>query len=317
MRWGPLVVAIAATLLLWLVVDRWWPLLPLGYGPRWPWLALPLVPLLAGGRWRQRLLAAGATAVVVGWALVGVRLHLPPARAGRAATLRVIAFNAATRLPAVEALLQMARRADPDLVVVVECPRAAGRLTLTGFRQTAAGEVCVWSRRGGDPVLESAPRDPAVIGWSGTIARLDLPGADVGPIGVVHLRSVRNELEQFRDLSALFGEADSMEARRSKRIAGSRQASAWFSTMAPRPTIILGDFNLVVESSRFRADWGNWQDAFEEIGAGTGYTWHSRWYGLRIDHLLHDRDWRTIGFEVGPDLGSDHRPIIVTLARRE
>lgn len=306
-----------AALVLRVAVDRWWPLLPLGYGPRWPWLGLAVLPLLVPGRWRSRLLAAAVTAGAAGYALLGFRWHPAAAPAEGAATLRVVSFNAATRLRAVQGALDLARRTDADLLVVVECPRPASRLALPGYRTTSSGEVCAWSRLGGEPLIADAPRDPAVIGWSGSIARLDIPGSPIGPIGVVHLRSVRNELEEFLDLSELLGQADSMEARRSKRIAGSRQAAAWFTAMQPRPSIVLGDFNLVTESSRFRADWGEWQDAFEEVGRGTGYTWHSRWYGLRIDHLLHDPAWRTVDFEVGPDLGSDHRPIVVTLARRD
>ncbi len=316
-RWAPLCIGAAAALVLWLAVDRWWPLLPLGYGPRWPWLGLPLVPLFAGGRWRERLLATALTATVVAFALLGVRLHLHSPTAGRATTVRLVSFNAATREPAIVRLLALARAADVDVIVVVECPQAAGQLTAPGYRQVSSGEVCAWSRLGDTPRLEHAPRDPKVIGWSGTIARLDLPGSGLDPIGVVHLRSVRNELEQFLDLSQLVGQADSMEARRSKRIAGSRQASAWFRRLDPRPGIVLGDFNLVVESARFRADWGAWHDVFEEIGNGTGHTWNSRWYGLRIDHVLHDDHWRPVSLEIGPDLGSDHRALLVTLAHRD
>lgn len=303
-------------MVLWIGVDRWWPLLPLGYGPRWPWLALPIVPLLSGARWSRRASATLATLALVAYALVGVRYHRADAEAPPDTVLRVISLNAATRLAPVQAVLRLALAHDADLLVVVECPRPAARLSLDGYQQVAAGEVCVWSRLGGSPRLISAPRDPRVIGWSGTIARLDLPGSEIGPVGIVHLRSVRNELEEFLDLSELMGQADSMEARRSKRIAGSRHASDWFRSMEPRPALVVGDFNLVVESSRFRADWGAWRDTFEEVGRGTGYTWHSRWYGLRIDHVLHDDAWQTVRHEVGPDLGSDHRPLIVTLVRR-
>lgn len=303
-------------MVLWIGVDRWWPLLPLGYGPRWPWLALPLIPLLSGARWGRRAPASLATLAIVAYALVGVRYHRAGREAPSDATLQVAALNAATRFEAVGRFLPIASARGADLIVIVECPKNASGLPLDGYQRVAAGEVCVWSRVGGTPRLESAPRDPRMIGWSGTIARLELPGSDLGPIGIVHLRSVRNELEEFLDLSELMGQADSMDARRSKRIAGSRHASSWFRAMDPKPALVVGDFNLVVESSRFRADWDGWRDSFEEVGRGTGYTWHSRWYGLRIDHVLHDGAWRTVRHEVGPDLGSDHRPLIVTLARQ-
>lgn len=316
-RWGPPLVAAVAVLLLWFLVDRWWPLLPLGYGPRWPWLALPVVPLLAGGRWTQRLPPALATLALVLWGLLGFRLPAWPIRPPQddALRLRLVSFNAAVQGPAIERLLDAARDWDADLVVVVECPtrRVEPR---PGYQLVAAGELCVWSRLGAaPPEIRHAPRDPAVIGWSGTIATVTLPGRGLAPIGVVHLRSVRNELSQFLDLSELLGKADSMEARRSKRIAGSRHARRWFDGLAVRPELVVGDFNLVVESPRFRGDWGAWRDAFEAIGLGTGHTWHSRWYGLRIDHVLHDAAWRPTSFRIAPPMGSDHRALLVELER--
>jgi endonuclease/exonuclease/phosphatase family metal-dependent hydrolase len=160
-----------------------------------------------------------------------------------------------------------------------------------------------------------ATRETRAIGWSGSIAVIELPGTVVGGIGVLHLRSVRNELKEFLDLSELKEQSDSMEARRSKRISGSIYASDWYRGLPVPPQIIVGDFNLVPESARFRRDWGDWTDAWEEAGFGTGYTWHSRWFGLRIDRLIHSAGWRTRSVRVGDDVGSDHRPLFVELVR--
>lgn len=314
-RWGPLVAAGLATATLWTLVDRWWWLLPLGYGPRWPWLALPLLPLLAGGPPRRRLIPAILTLIVVLWGLVGFRIGrvggISDATGDR---LRLVAFNAAVHEAALAAVLHETQRREMDILLVVECPRRAAR-EVTGYRLAASGELCVWSRSTAEPVIDDSPRDPALIGWSGTIATVTVPGSGLAPIGVVHLRSVRDELEQFLEPSTLLGDADSMEARRSKRIAGSIHASAWFRALPTPPEVVVGDFNLVVESSRFRADWGHWRDAFEAIGSGTGHTWRSRWYGLRIDHVLYRDAWRPVSFEIAPPMGSDHRALLVELAR--
>ncbi len=35
---------------------------------------------------------------------------------------------------------------------------------------------------------------------------------------------------------------------------------------------------------------------------------------LPIDHVYAGSDWRTVSIEAGPALGSDHLPVIVTLA---
>lgn len=315
--WGALLTACLATATLWLAVDRLWWLLPLGYGPRWPWLALVAIALLTGGSWPRRLALTGLTALVVGWGLLGLRL--PPiggAEAPRDTAIRVVMLNAAVREGAVREVLALARDWDADLIAVVECPRPSRGLEVPGYRSASAREVCTWSRLDGEPEVLIAPSDPGRIGWSGTIAVWRHRGGNVPDIGVVHLRSVRNELSRFLDLSELPGQADSMAARHAKRIEGSRYASAWLLGREPRPAIVVGDFNLVVESPRFRADWGHWRDAFDAVGRGTGATWRSRWYGLRIDHVLSDARWRATTARVGPHVGSDHRPVLVELVPR-
>lgn len=76
---GPLALlaAILATAVLWLAIDRVWWLLPLGYGPRWPWLVLVPIALLTGRGWIRRIIYTTVTAGVVLFGLVGVRVARP------------------------------------------------------------------------------------------------------------------------------------------------------------------------------------------------------------------------------------------------
>jgi hypothetical protein len=315
LRWGPPIVAALGTAALWLLVDRWWVALPLGYGPRWPWLVLPLLPLLAGGGWRRWLPATILTTGIVLWGLLGFRLGALSRPPAGGSGIRLVTANVAVKPDALRQLLDAAVTWSADLVVAVECP-ARDAPSQPGYQLAARGELCVWSRSEGPPVITDAPRDVDAIGWSGTIALVSLPGSGLASIGVVHLRSVRNELSEFLNLSAVLSRRDSLEARHSKRIAGSRHASDWFRSRAEIPELVVGDFNLVVESPRFRADWHWWQDAFESIGSGTGHTWSSRWYGLRIDHVLSREPWRPTSIRRGPLTSSDHRALFVELVRR-
>ena len=79
--------------------------------------------------------------------------------------------------------------------------------------------------------------------------------------------------------------------------------------------LLLGDFNCTP-----------WSPYFRELCATTGLRDAARgqgfvrtWYptalplGIPIDHVLHSEELRVGGFEVGPDLGSDHRPIVVDI----
>lgn len=316
--WLPPVLLLGVAGAMWLLVDRWWLAVPLGYGPRWPWLVLVPLPLLAAAPWRRRLTASGVSLLVVSWGILGWRAPLPWRATGNdsSAVFRVVSFNAALKRDAIAALLEDADNWGADLLVVVECPRAEPRsVGSTTWRDARAGEVCVWSRSQQSPQIELARKPTREIGWSGSIATVTIPGTLVGPVGVVHLRSVRNELTEFLDVSEVREQADELSAHHDKRIRGSVWASEWFRSLEEVPSIVLGDFNLVPESVRLREDWGHWNDAWEQAGLGTGYTWYSRWSALRIDRVIHDRGWITRSVRVGADIGSDHRPVLVELVR--
>ncbi|HET9065646.1 MAG TPA: endonuclease/exonuclease/phosphatase family protein [Gemmatimonadales bacterium] len=308
--------------ILWLAVDRlWWTLL-FGYGPRWVWWPLVVVPLLARCRRTERVASAALTGGVVLFGLQGFQLpigRLAPGADTTGGTLRLITFNAAVRGEALPKAIALATEQAVDVLVVVECPPFRGE-AIARYREMGverAGEICVWQPSHAPVEIELAEKPVREIGWSGTIGMVRGIEGVGGPLGVVHLRSVRNELSEFLDLSELIGQTDSMAARQQKRIGGSTFASRWFEgTEEGRPTLVVGDFNLIRESAVFRRDWGRWRDAFGAAGFGYGHTWNSSWYGLRIDHVLTDDSWTVRSARVGPDLGSDHRPLIVELRRR-
>ncbi len=78
-------------------------------------------------------------------------------------------------------------------------------------------------------------------------------------------------------------------------------------------TVIAGDFNMPVESATYRRDWALFQNAFSEAGNGFGGTKMTSWHRVRIDHILYGSPFHCRHCFVGPDLGSDHRPVIADL----
>jgi endonuclease/exonuclease/phosphatase (EEP) superfamily protein YafD len=81
------------------------------------------------------------------------------------------------------------------------------------------------------------------------------------------------------------------------------------------PTIAAGDFNFTVYSpayARMLRESGL-ADAF--AGRGWQPTWMAGFWplALRIDHVLASRSLCVEHAEVGPDVGSDHRPLLVRL----
>jgi endonuclease/exonuclease/phosphatase (EEP) superfamily protein YafD len=82
--------------------------------------------------------------------------------------------------------------------------------------------------------------------------------------------------------------------------------------------ILAGDFNLPVDSAIYREHWSGFHDAFSDAGLGFGYTEWPRMrrciFGVRIDHVLTGDGWRCRRCWVGPDVGSDHLPLLADLS---
>ncbi len=78
--------------------------------------------------------------------------------------------------------------------------------------------------------------------------------------------------------------------------------------------VVGGDFNMPVESCFFKQHWHSYHDAFSAVGLGFGHTTSVRMegihWGARIDHILTRGRWHPLRCWVGPDTGSDHRPVL-------
>jgi len=78
------------------------------------------------------------------------------------------------------------------------------------------------------------------------------------------------------------------------------------------PTVLLGDFNLTRWAPRF----GNLLDATGLSDTATGFGWQPTWptllpgLGITIDHCLASPSLRIRSHRTGPDVGSDHYPLI-------
>ena len=88
---------------------------------------------------------------------------------------------------------------------------------------------------------------------------------------------------------------------------------------ANKSVAIIGDFNSTPWSQRVR----RMQARGNLHNSQQGWIWQMTWPGnlpmffqIAIDHCLHSRDLVTIERKTGPYVGSDHLPLLVTLARR-
>jgi len=83
-----------------------------------------------------------------------------------------------------------------------------------------------------------------------------------------------------------------------------------------QPAIVAGDFNATPWSSAF----SKLDQAGLRRASGLTPTWPAvgrGWMGIPIDHVLVTSQWSIVEREVGPNLGSDHLPVLVRIALRD
>jgi endonuclease/exonuclease/phosphatase (EEP) superfamily protein YafD len=88
-------------------------------------------------------------------------------------------------------------------------------------------------------------------------------------------------------------------------------------SLSSLPVIVAGDFNMPADSTIYREVWGRYLNAFSEKGTGYGRTVFESMRGIkvgvRIDHILAGNGLGIRVCETGPDVGSDHLPLIADI----
>jgi endonuclease/exonuclease/phosphatase (EEP) superfamily protein YafD len=94
------------------------------------------------------------------------------------------------------------------------------------------------------------------------------------------------------------------------------KAKAWADAQTD-PHLIIGDLNTTPWSHAFTSLTGDGELISTQAGFGNQGTWPTHlpmpWL-LPIDHCVVSREWVCVGREIGPETGSDHLPLLVSLA---
>jgi endonuclease/exonuclease/phosphatase family metal-dependent hydrolase len=316
---------VALLLAVWLVLyfcgDRWWLATVMLFGPRWI-CGLPLAVLVpAAAVWRRRLLwplAAGA--VIVAWPIMG--LCLPWARlAGTAGPkIRLLTCNLKGRCYDNAVLNDLIYDTAPDIVTLQGCYGNFRIHWPEGWHVVQKGELLVASRY---PVREvtllSGPRIGHVFQRPNVYYCLvSLPQGDTA-VCSVHLPSPHYGLAEAMDRHTLISTrgSDRIDRESEDRRRQSETAVEMTADMHG-PLIVAGDFNVTADSPIYRQTWARFDNAFSRSGFGYGHTerpYKLGWrFGIRIDHVLCSPDWQPCRCWIGPEVGSDHLPLIADLA---
>lgn len=307
---------------LWLLVftlgDRWWPATVVLFAPRWI-AALPLLVLLPLAAWRSRfsLIPLLLGALVVFGPLLGFNLPLGGSAALGGATLRVITCNVEGGKHDSAALIALIRDASADVVALQEYPADLKLNLPPGWQMVQERGLAVLSRfplQRGITTQVYNPPNP----WPSTNLLhciVKTPGGDLNFCSL-QLPTPRFDLLPLLDRHTLIN-----PARKGQLLAGtvyrrraSQEVRASLSGLSG-PTIIAGDFNMPVDSTIYRQVWNGYGNAFSRSGFGYGWTQRARskkltTIGIRIDHILAGPGLEVRTCTVGPDVGSDHLPLI-------
>ncbi|MCH7689205.1 MAG: endonuclease/exonuclease/phosphatase family protein, partial [Planctomycetes bacterium] len=137
-------------------------------------------------------------------------------------------------------------------------------------------------------------------------------------LGSLHFTSPRSGLSNVVDSKTRF--APSRRTLLMKQTSQRQSQSKRISEVASGPEgalVVSGDFNMPIESYFFRQHWHSFRDAYSAVGFGLGHTTSASiggiHWGARIDHILTRGHWHALRCWVGPDVGSDHRPVLADI----
>lgn len=319
--WSHLAGALSALGLMYLAGDRWWPGTLLLFGPRWM-LAPPLFVLIPLALWRRPklLIPLLLSTTIVSGPLMGLKWSFSEIKKPQSLVVRILTCNVRTGNFDPRSLARLIREKGIDLVALQECPPSVKLNLPSGWHSAQTGVIAILSRfeiNAADPHLDRHP--PHV--WP---RHSLLPCTVHTPQGSfffhsVYLPSPRYGLQRILDRKTGIAprKADLLSLETENRRNVARNVRNALHTEG-HPVILAGDFNMPVESTIYRETWSDFANAFSVVGRGYGWTFRDRPYGVpldvRIDHILTANGATPLTCEIGPDIGSDHLPVIADIA---
>jgi endonuclease/exonuclease/phosphatase family metal-dependent hydrolase len=300
--------------------DDYWISTAMLYIPRSPYLLPSLILLPFAWRWnRDAAIVNGIAMVLVVGPIMGLRVNpagwlvKPPADA-----ITVVSCNVQFYKPDFQSAAQEIFSYRPDVVAFQDSSGEHALLEgyLRDWNVYREGEFLVASRF---PLKHIATCDTKVYDRISAVMCEVTPAAPARPFRVVslHHMSPREGLSSIRprDLIAAAGER-TIEQELAIRQAEASGVRDFVETHRGEfPLIVMGDFNLPVESNIYKSNWGDLSNSFDEAGIGYGYTilcttrslWPAGFPWCRVDQIVASPEWFVQRAWSGSSNGSDHR----------
>lgn len=260
-----------------------------------------LTTLLIGRRYRT--VAALAPFALLNLAVIlPLYLDMPPRPDATGTTLRVLHANANSRTGDPDRVADLIEKFKPDIVHIVEFDES--------WRRNLADALDDY------PCSVARPRDDNF--GIALYTRLPMRRSEIVALGEARLPTIIAEVETDAGLLTLVGThpLPPVSARYS------RLRDEQLTRLGDRvldvgaPVLLLGDLNATPWSHAFRdlLDRAGLRDS--ERGFGVQPTWPAGnlLLGVPIDHALHSPDIVIRDRRIGPDVGSDHLPLLIEFA---
>lgn len=309
LTWGYLAFLACIWFLLWMQSDQWWLGTVFMFGPRWM-LALPLAVLtVAALVLRPKLLGLS----LLGGFLVAVPIMnlcvpwRPLLQSPGFFRVRVLSCNIHYHELDALALNQLIAEVQPD-IVALQSWTSHHEATLMGNRPWHYQRKQELLLASVYPIREVTVLEEPFFGKKGNVARFDLD-TDIGTLHFfnLHLATPRAGLGAI--MSRWWDGKAVLEANTRLRRNQSVHINA-FIREVHGPVLIAGDFNTPADSTIYDEYWSSYTNAFSTAGMGWGHTFFTGRYSVRIDHQLGKSNWQCTRCWVGPDVGSEHHPVI-------
>jgi vancomycin resistance protein VanJ len=309
--------------------ENWWLSGALIYLPQTPFLIPPVCLLGCSLIWHIRSALLNLTSIgLILVCLCGGRFSMKAFNEvpDSGHNVRLITCNVQDFKPNFGQVLREISRFKPDVLVLQEARHVPDMLQeyLAGWNWQHQSGLMVGSRwrLSEGKLCHTSPYDRNTA----MTVRIEAPSGTI-LLGDVHLMTARRGLTDLSVTSILDGSGPaSVEHHAFLRDEEARQTQTFLAGLTDdTPVIVAGDFNMPTTSSIFDYSFGQYSDAFDEAGAGFGYTapcrpvrfWLPKVPWLRIDHILASSHFETLRCEAGELNGSDHRLVAAVLQLRD
>jgi endonuclease/exonuclease/phosphatase (EEP) superfamily protein YafD len=253
----------------------------------------PALWLFGRGRWAAVALACGFVNVAV----VAPQLVVwPSAKAANDGGVRFVFANVHVGNPSAEPLLDFLDETQPDVILLAEIDARWER------------ELGVLASTYPYRVVEARPHGRGLGLWS----RKPIVTEEIAHFVDKRLPSIVARLEDGLLLIGTHPLAPG-SARRDGLRNGQLQAIAEMARAEEGPVIVLGDLNTTPWGYGFRSLMGASGLKDSSRGRGLQWTWPS-WFpplAIPIDHALVSQNIQVLHRFTGPNIGSDHFPLVV------